>query len=57
MFASVDTAHFVLSIPAVRHDFKGLAFKGCEAICELYAIRIELISDNPMRCTKTLDTR
>ncbi|WP_162884065.1 MULTISPECIES: hypothetical protein [Pseudomonas] len=57
MFASVDTAHFVLSIPAVRHDLKGLAFKGCEAICELYAIRIELISDNPMRCTKTLDTR
>ncbi|MDP4573111.1 hypothetical protein Q8O96_28970 [Pseudomonas sp. LPH60] len=57
MFASVDTAHFVLSIPAVRHDFKGLAFKGCEAICELYAIRIELISDTPRLCTKTLDTR
>ncbi|MCY7263762.1 hypothetical protein [Pseudomonas protegens] len=57
MFASVDTAHFVLSIPAVRHDFKGLAFKGYEAICELYAIRIELISDNPRLCTKPLDTR
>ncbi|PYC29728.1 hypothetical protein [Pseudomonas protegens] len=47
MFASVDTAHFVLSISAVRHDFKGLALKGCEAICELYAIHIELVSDNP----------
>ncbi|MFB4250470.1 hypothetical protein [Pseudomonas idahonensis] len=26
MFAPADTAHFVLSIPAVRHDFKVLAF-------------------------------
>ncbi|NBF02157.1 type VI secretion system tip protein VgrG [Pseudomonas sp. Fl5BN2] len=47
MFASADTAQFVLSIPSVRHDFKVLAFKGREAISELYAIRIELVSDNP----------
>ncbi|WP_181430897.1 type VI secretion system tip protein TssI/VgrG [Pseudomonas protegens] len=47
MFAPADTAHFVLSIPAVRHDFKVLAFKGREAISELYAIHIELVSDNP----------
>lgn len=47
MFSPADTAHFVLSIPAVRHDFKVLAFKGREAISELYAIHIELVSDNP----------
>ncbi|MCO7579516.1 MULTISPECIES: type VI secretion system tip protein VgrG [Pseudomonas chlororaphis group] len=47
MFAPADTAHFVLSIPSVRHDFKVLAFKGREAISELYAIHIELVSDNP----------
>lgn len=47
MFAPADTAHFVLSIPAVRHDFKVLAFKGREAISELYAIHIELVSDTP----------
>ena len=47
MFAPADTAHFVLSIPSVRHDFKVLAFQGREAISELYAIHIELVSDNP----------
>ncbi|KAF0867280.1 type VI secretion system tip protein VgrG [Pseudomonas sp. LD120] len=47
MFAPADTAHFVLSILAVRHDFKVLAFKGHEAISELYAIHVELVSDNP----------
>ncbi|QEN50600.1 type VI secretion system Vgr family protein [Pseudomonas protegens] len=47
MFAPADTAHFVLSIPSVHHDFKVLAFKGREAISELYAIHIELVSDNP----------
>jgi len=47
MFSPADTAHFVLSIPAVRHDFKVLAFKGREAISELYAIQIELVSDTP----------
>lgn len=47
MFAPADTAHFVLSIPAVRHDFKVLAFEGREAISELYAIHVELVSDNP----------
>jgi len=47
MFAPADTAHFVLSIPSVRHDFKVLAFEGREAISELYAIHVELVSDNP----------
>ncbi|SEP96091.1 type VI secretion system tip protein VgrG [Pseudomonas sp. NFPP19] len=47
MFAPADTAHFVLSIPAVHHDFKVLAFRGREAVSELYAIHIELVSDNP----------
>jgi type VI secretion system secreted protein VgrG len=28
MFQSANAAHFVLQIPAIRHDFKVLAFKG-----------------------------
>lgn len=47
MFAPADTAQFVLSIPNVRHDFKVLAFDGEEAISSLYAIHLELVSDNP----------
>ncbi|NBF11761.1 type VI secretion system tip protein VgrG [Pseudomonas sp. Fl4BN1] len=47
MFAPADTAQFVLSIPAVPNDFKVLAFKGDEAISQLYAIHVELVSDNP----------
>jgi type VI secretion system secreted protein VgrG len=29
----------------VRHDFKVLAFDGDEAISQLYAIRVELVSE------------
>jgi type VI secretion system secreted protein VgrG len=46
MFAPANTAHFALLIPAVRHDFKVLAFKGTEAISSLYAIHIELVSES-----------
>lgn len=47
MFGSANTAHFTLHIPAVRNDFKVLAFDGVEAISALYAIQIELVSENP----------
>ncbi|AZD16484.1 type VI secretion system tip protein VgrG [Pseudomonas chlororaphis] len=47
MFAPANTAHFTLSIPAVRHDFKVLAFDGTEALSTLYGIRVELVSENP----------
>ncbi|WP_223488357.1 type VI secretion system tip protein TssI/VgrG [Pseudomonas sp. A-RE-19] len=47
MFGSANTAHFALHIPAVRHDFKVLAFDGIEAISALYAIQVELVSENP----------
>ena len=47
MFAPANTAHFALLIPAVRHDFKVLAFKGIEALSRLYAIHIELVSESP----------
>ncbi|UVJ45953.1 type VI secretion system tip protein VgrG [Pseudomonas sp. LS1212] len=47
MFASANTAHFELLIPAVRNDFKVLAFDGTEAISTLYAIHIELVSEYP----------
>ncbi|PXX67636.1 type VI secretion system secreted protein VgrG [Pseudomonas sp. LAMO17WK12:I10] len=47
MFAPANTAHFTLSIPAVRHDFKVLAFDGTEALSALYGIRVELVSENP----------
>ena len=46
MFAQANTAHFSLLIPNVRNDFKVLAFNGKEAISQLYAIRIELVSEN-----------
>jgi len=46
MFAPADIAQFLLSIPTVRNDFKVLAFTGVEAISELYAIRLELVSEN-----------
>ncbi|MDH0639456.1 type VI secretion system tip protein VgrG, partial [Pseudomonas sp. GD03860] len=45
MFASANTAHFELQIPAVRHDFKVLAFAGSETISGLYAIEVELVSE------------
>ncbi|WP_339523216.1 type VI secretion system tip protein TssI/VgrG [Pseudomonas sp. EL_65y_Pfl2_R96] len=47
MFGSANTAHFALHIPAVRHDFKVFAFDGVEAISALYAIQVELVSENP----------
>ncbi|MHC8340994.1 type VI secretion system Vgr family protein [Pseudomonas sp. HLT2-19-2] len=47
MFGSTNTAHFALHIPAVRHDFKVLAFDGVEAISALYAIHVELVSEHP----------
>ncbi|MGH8464045.1 MAG: type VI secretion system tip protein TssI/VgrG, partial [Pseudomonas sp.] len=45
MFAPATVAHFALLIPAVRNDFKVLAFDGLEAISTLYAIHIELVSE------------
>ncbi|WP_139834845.1 type VI secretion system tip protein TssI/VgrG, partial [Pseudomonas sp. B15(2017)] len=47
MFRSANAAHFVLQIPAIRHDFKVLAFSGTEAISTLYGIHIELVSEHP----------
>ncbi len=47
MFAPANTAHFELLIPAVRNDFKVLAFHGSEALSSLYAIHIELVSESP----------
>ena len=47
MFKSANTAQFALHIPAVRNDFKVLAFDGVEAISALYAINVELVSENP----------
>ncbi|MHC8389894.1 type VI secretion system tip protein TssI/VgrG [Pseudomonas sp. MDT2-39-1] len=47
MFGSANTAHFALHIPAVRNDFKVLAFDGVEAISALYAIQVELVSEHP----------
>ncbi|MDI3398422.1 type VI secretion system tip protein TssI/VgrG [Pseudomonas sp. V88_4] len=47
MFRSANAAHFALQIPAIRHDFKVLAFSGTEAISTLYSIHIELVSEHP----------
>ncbi|PPA04681.1 type VI secretion system tip protein VgrG, partial [Pseudomonas sp. MWU12-2312b] len=47
MFRSANAAHLVLQNPAIRHDFKVLAFNGTEAISTLYSIRIELVSEHP----------
>ena len=47
MFGSANTAQFSLHIPAVRNDFKVLAFDGVEAISALYAIQVELVSEDP----------
>ncbi|WP_306110080.1 type VI secretion system tip protein TssI/VgrG [Pseudomonas sp. PB106] len=45
MFSTGSCAPFTLQIPGVRHDFKVLAFDGDEAISCLYAIRVELVSE------------
>ena len=47
MFAPANVAHFALLIPTVRNDFKVLAFEGSEAINQLYAIKVELVSESP----------
>ncbi|MFJ7316653.1 type VI secretion system tip protein TssI/VgrG [Pseudomonas sp. NPDC098747] len=47
MFTPANTAQFTLSIPNVRNDFKVLAFEGVEAISQLYAIRVELVNEDP----------
>ena len=47
MFAPADSAYFELLIPTLDHDFKVLAFDGIEAISALYAIEVELVSENP----------
>ncbi|MBV4486001.1 type VI secretion system tip protein VgrG [Pseudomonas sp. SWRI153] len=46
MFSKGHCAPFSLHIPATRHDFKVLAFTGTEAISQLYAFRIELVSEH-----------
>ncbi|WP_095119777.1 type VI secretion system tip protein VgrG [Pseudomonas sp. Irchel s3f10] len=45
MFGTVNCALFTLQIPAFRHDFKVLSFNGVEAISQLYAIRVALVSE------------
>ena len=47
MFAPTNTAHFELLIPSVRNDFKVLTFHGTEIISQLYAIKVELVSESP----------
>ncbi|MEG1042133.1 MAG: type VI secretion system tip protein VgrG, partial [Pseudomonas sp.] len=47
MPTSAGIAHFDLLIPSVRNDFKVLAFHGTEAISQLYAITVELVSEHP----------
>jgi type VI secretion system secreted protein VgrG len=45
MFSTGNCALFTLQIPAFRHDFKVLSFNGAEAISQLYAIRVALVSE------------
>lgn len=47
MSLAVSSAVFTLRIPAVRNDFKVLAFEGTETISTLYAIQVELVSEAP----------
>ena len=54
MFVSANMAHFSIQIPAVRNDFKVLSFNGIEAISQLYAIGVELVSENPDIALETL---
>lgn len=46
MSGAVSSARFTLQIPAVRNDFKVLAFEGSEAVSTLYAIKVELVCEN-----------
>lgn len=47
MFSAGNCALFTLQIPAIRHDFKVLAFNGTESISQLYSVKIELVSEHP----------
>ncbi|NYH09082.1 type VI secretion system tip protein TssI/VgrG [Pseudomonas moraviensis] len=47
MSEAVSSVRFTLQIPAVRNDFKVLAFEGSEAVSTLYAIKVELVSEIP----------
>ncbi|WP_442113420.1 type VI secretion system Vgr family protein [Pseudomonas sp. NUPR-001] len=47
MPTSASSAQFDLLIPSVRNDFKVLAFHGTEAISQLYAITVDLVSEHP----------
>jgi type VI secretion system secreted protein VgrG len=45
MFSTGNCALFTLQIPAFRHDFKVLSFNGAEAVSQLYAIRVAVVSE------------
>ncbi|MCF4998999.1 type VI secretion system tip protein VgrG, partial [Pseudomonas syringae] len=47
MFRPANAAQFALQIPAIRHDFKVLAFNGTETVSTLYCINVELVSEHP----------
>lgn len=47
MFAPANIAHFTLVIPAVRNDFKVLAFEGTETLSAVYSIHVDLVSEYP----------
>lgn len=46
MFTPGNTAQFKLLIPTVHNDFKVLAFDGTETLSDLYAIKVELVSEH-----------
>ncbi|MCU0070886.1 type VI secretion system tip protein VgrG [Pseudomonas koreensis] len=54
MSEAVSSAHFSLQIPAIRHTFKVLFFEGAEVISTLYALRVELVSEDPDRDMESL---
>ncbi|WP_423204559.1 type VI secretion system tip protein TssI/VgrG [Pseudomonas kribbensis] len=47
MSGAVSSARLTLQIPAVRNDFKVLAFEGSEAVSTLYAVKVELVCEVP----------
>ena len=48
------TTRFTLQLPAVKHDLQVLAFEGAEQISQTYAIKVQLVSENPNLPLKTL---
>ncbi|WP_252092569.1 hypothetical protein, partial [Pseudomonas sp. MWU13-3659] len=54
MFAAADQTHFSLHIDGLEHDFQVLAFDGSEAISQVYAIDLELVSEHPSRDLESL---